>query len=179
MQELPSEQEELQEAARDAESTGALAASANAVVASIVLTDWTTRIAVCRDTRVVDAAVLALGARTLQISSDNRMLAISEDGETFLDAVAKRIRAGDVLDAAMPQLLANLMGETVVNAVSRTRPPQVSMRLLHSEPLSDYYDVRDFVVACKCLESRMATMFFQSLQESLSDRGFNWRIASV
>jgi hypothetical protein len=74
----------------------------------------------------------------------------------------------------MTELLANLMAETVVNAVARKKPPQISMRLLESEPLSQFHDARGFILWRTCSETRMASLFFQSLKESLDDRSLRW-----
>lgn len=147
---------------------------ANQSICNIVLSEWTTLIEVVRDGTAIDSAVVGLGGSTLQIDDRDVVVAISETGETFLDAVAKKIKVGDVLDSQMPLVLANLMAETVVNVVARKRPPQISMRLLDSEPLAEFYDARGFVLARDCNESRMAGLFFEGLKESLQDRSLRW-----
>lgn len=147
---------------------------ANQPICNIVLFEWTTLIEVIRDGLAVDSAVVGLGGSTLRIDDRDLVVAISETGETFLDAVAKKIKVGDVLDSQMPAVLANLMAETVVNVVARKRPPQISMRLLDSEPLAEFYDARGFVLARDCAESRMAGLFFEGLKESLQDRSLRW-----
>jgi ethanolamine utilization protein EutA (predicted chaperonin) len=143
-------------------------------ICNIVLGEWTTLIEICRDGMVVDSAVVGLGGSSLQINNDNVVLAISENGETFLDAVAKKIKAGDQIESQMTELLANLMAETVVNAVARKRPPQISMRLLDSEPLSQFYGASGFILSQTGPETRMSSLFFQSLKESLQDRSLRW-----
>jgi ethanolamine utilization protein EutA (predicted chaperonin) len=143
-------------------------------ICNIVLGEWTTLIEVCRDGVVIDSAVVGLGGSTLQINNDNLVENISETGETFLDAVAKKIKAGDRIDSEMTELLANLMAETVVNAVARKKPPQISMRLLESEPLAEFYDARGFILSRTGPESRMAGLLFESLKESLQDRSLRW-----
>lgn len=141
----------------------------------ITLREWTTDIEIVEDGAVIDVAVMGLGGASLEVAEDDVMLAISDNAETFLDAVAKKIKAGDRLEAHMPGVLANLMAETVVNAVARKKPPQISMRLLDSEPLSRFHDARTFLLLFACPKTRMATMFYQSLQESLADRELAWR----
>jgi ethanolamine utilization protein EutA (predicted chaperonin) len=179
VQELPTEEDENRESVLDAERTGARAASQNGLVASIVLTDWTTRVAICREGQVIDTAVFMLGAKTLQISDDNRMLSISDDGETFIDAVRKKIREGDQVDTETVELLSNLMGETIVQGIARRRFPQISMRLLQGEPLRQFYDVRDFRVARMCSPNRMASLLFKSVQDSLTEREYRCQAVEV
>jgi ethanolamine utilization protein EutA (predicted chaperonin) len=141
----------------------------------ITLREWTTDIEIIADGAVVDAAVMGLGGASLEVAENNVMTAISDNGETFLDAVAKKIKAGDLLEPQMPGLLANLMAETVVNAVARKKPPQISMRLLDSEPLTRFHAARGFLLLFACPKSRMASLFYQSLQESLDDRELAWQ----
>ena len=141
----------------------------------ITLREWTTHIEILADGTVVDSAVVGLGGASLQVAESGEMLAISDNAETFLDAVAKKIKVGDRLQPQMPGLLANLMAETVVNAVARKKPPQISMRLLDSEPLTRFHDARAYLLSFACPKAPMATMFFQSLQESLNDRELAWQ----
>lgn len=139
-------------------------------VCNIVLTNDTIRLAICRKGLVVDTAAFALGSRTFEIAEDNVITAISESGETFLNGVAKNIAVGDVLDPSMPGLLSNLIGETVVNLPVRKRPPQISMRLLCTEPFGHHFGTMSYVLCNLAEPGRMTTLIVQSIQDSLSER---------
>lgn len=157
----------------DAVATGAALDAGDATcICNIVLADHNTRIAICMERRVVDTASLALGAETLVIDSANNMLSISESGETFLDAVAKKISVGYSLEPEMPSLLANLIGETVINLVARKRPPQISMRLLDTEPLVSAYNIDKFIVSNCSKQSRMSDLIFAGICDSILERQY-------
>jgi hypothetical protein len=159
----------------DCVATGALELSRSAgLVCNIVICDWFTRIAMCRNGVVVDTASFDVGGFTLSIDSDNRISAISDSGETFLDATAKKIVVGDLLEEDMPLTLANLLGEVVIQLVARKRAPQLSERMLNTEPLVVRPTIDKFVVSCCARDSRMTQLVRQGIIESIEEREYAW-----
>ena len=106
-----------------------------------------THVAICINGEVVDTACLDLGYECVQLDAALGVIQISDGGETFLDAVAKRIRVGDKVQPEMIELIGELIAETIINLVARKRPPQVSQRLLNTEPLSAHYQVQKCIIS--------------------------------
>lgn len=84
---------------------------------------------------LLDTACLGLGGRFMQLDQAGTVTAISDNGELFLDALAKRIGVGDQPDQEMLELLGNLAAETLVFFFYRKRPAQISERLLVTDSL--------------------------------------------
>ena len=131
-----------------AQAIGAIEATADggATICGIAIDAEVTHLVICRAGQVAESACLDLGYNSV-IRDDNQCITyISEGGETFLDAVAKRIAIGDRLVDEMQELLGELIAETIVNLVHRQKPPQVSLRLLASEPFSCWYHIDEYRV---------------------------------
>ncbi len=141
-------------------------------ICNIVVGDDFTRIAICSDGYVIDTAAFALGGQTLQIDDSGTMLEISESGETFLDALAKKIKTGDQVEEELVERLSNLIGETIINLLVRKRPPQISMRLLESEPLISFHTPYKFLLSSVATPSRMSGLMMNSLKDSIEERDF-------
>jgi ethanolamine utilization protein EutA (predicted chaperonin) len=132
---------------RFSRANGACSQSQNCTICSINVGSLLTHMDICRDGEVIDSACFDLGYDCLQIDSALTVTQISDGGETFLDAVAKRIRVGDKIEPEMIQLLGELIAETIINLVARKKPPQVSQRLLNSEPLAAHYQLQKCIVS--------------------------------
>jgi hypothetical protein len=132
-----------------AKANGACSQSMTGTICSINVGSLLTHVAICQGGQVVDTACLDLGCDCLLLNERLTVTQISEGGETFLDAVAKRIRVGDTLTTDTIELLGQLVAETIVNLVCRKKPPQVSQRLLNtdSELLRSHYSLQKCVLS--------------------------------
>lgn len=144
---------------------------------AIVVSDYTIRVAVSQNGHVVDTAVFEIGARTFELDSERKLIAITDPGETFLNALAKDISVGDTVEEDTPELLGNLIAETVVNLLVRRLPPQISMRMLEGEPLCRLYPIERFLLCSIACENEMQKFICNGLQESLAERNRVWQRA--
>ncbi len=147
------------------------------LICNVVVGDDITRIAICSGGFVIDTAAFALGGQTLQVGDTGTMTEISESGETFLDAVAKKIKRGDHVEEELIDTLSNLIGETIVNLLVRKRPPQISMRLLDTEPLVSFHTPCKFLLSSVATPSRMSRLIVESIKDSIEERDFVCRSA--
>jgi hypothetical protein len=136
-----------------AEASGTRAASMRRTVCSITVGSEKTFVAICSHGSVIDTAALDLGSESLRFSGDPATTIglivsyISDGGETFLDAVAKRIKIGDRIEERMIELIGELIAETFINLTHRAKPPQVSQRLLSTEPLYQHHNIDEYWIS--------------------------------
>jgi ethanolamine utilization protein EutA (predicted chaperonin) len=175
-----------------AEVTGARQASANGTICSINVGPLYTNVSICRHGSILDTACLELGWDCLSFDESGRLLAVSDGAETFLDAVAKRLRVGDSVEQFMYDLIGELIAETIVNLVYRPRPPQVSQRLLCTEPFFKHHKFDELWLSgelCELLNSdakvaaengarqqNLAPSLAAGLKGSLDDRHITRRL---
>ncbi|HEY9789847.1 MAG TPA: ethanolamine ammonia-lyase reactivating factor EutA [Candidatus Obscuribacterales bacterium] len=169
---------------RFAQDNGACLQSQKRTICSINVGKLLTHVAICVNGQVVDTACLDLGYDCLQLDADLIVTEISEGGETFLDAVAKRIRVGDRVEPAMIELIGELIAETIINLVVRKKPPQVSQRLLNTEPLSAHYQVQRCIISGLPSGADTGAIGLRStlpagLQGGLRERNIDFEIAQL
>jgi ethanolamine utilization protein EutA len=104
----------------------------------------TANIAVYAAGELMDTACVGIGGRFMRLGADRTVLSISESGEVFLDGVARAIRTGDSPTEAELEHLGRLLAEAILRCVLPGRPPQISRRLLVTEPLSAEYAVDEY-----------------------------------
>src|SRR5262249_46580325 len=95
----------------------------------------TTNIAIHMNGELLDTACVGIGGRFMRVSPDREVLAISDSGELFLDGVAKVVRKGDRLTEENLEQFGELLAEAILRCVLPGRPPQLSQRLLTTDPL--------------------------------------------
>jgi hypothetical protein len=140
-------------AAWSAFASGALAASrAGVTVCNITMRDTITDVAVCHGGEVIDTASLSIGPKCMRFTPELVITEVTENGETFLDAVAKKIKAADLVDESMVNLISALLGEAVANLICRKKAPQVTQRLLSSDPLKHDYEIDKIFLAGTIVE---------------------------
>jgi ethanolamine utilization protein EutA (predicted chaperonin) len=176
--------------AQYAESAGALEESGKdgATICSITLGSLHTHVAVCRAGATIDSACLDLGYDCIRLDGDGKVSYLSDGGETFLNAVAKNIRLSDTVTEEQLALLAELVAETIVNLVCRRRPPQVSQRLLCTEPLSQFHAISEYWLSGLPTEdsmghqattgSNLGAPLAQGLVCALAERGLKYKIVA-
>lgn len=137
------------QAAWAARATGALAKSLaeKGTICSITMRELITDVAICFGGEVIDTASMAIGPRLMSFTPELVVTSISDSGETFLDAVAKKIEAADLVEETMVNLVAALIGEAVANLICRKKAPQVTQRLLSSDPLKQDYTIDQILLS--------------------------------
>ena len=129
-----------------ARGSGAVEASRlrQCTVCNVDVGGGTTNIAVFSRGELIDTACLGIGGRFLQLTAEGRLRSLTESGELFLDAVAKLIKPGEEIPSEQRQHLGDLLAEAIVQYLIAVRPPQVSQRLLITEPLRRDYSIDEF-----------------------------------
>lgn len=141
----------------------------------------TTNLAVIQNGVVIDTACIGIGGRCLQLSGDRKLLKMTDAGETFLDAVNRTVPLGDYIDENELCHLGNLLAECIVQYLVSPIAPQVTQRLLTTDPLSFDYSIDRFCfsggVASLMRESQgnlpfgdMGAYLAEGLVESLRER---------
>lgn len=125
-------------------------------ICNITVSKQFTYFTVYKSGLILDTAALALGLETLCLDENLTVTSVSDEGETFLDAIAKKIHLGSNLDSDMLCLIGALLSETAVQLVHRKKAPQVAMRSLCTETLHQDYDVEAIV-----LGGQVAKLVFQ------------------
>lgn len=131
-----------------ARGSGACRASAErgTTICNIDVGGGTANLAVISAGRFVDSACLGIGGRFLKFDAEHNLEAITDSGETFLDAVAKSdlLAKGKRPDPELLCLLGNLLAEVIAHAAANPQPPQITQRLLVSEPLRHDYKIDEY-----------------------------------
>lgn len=106
----------------------------------------TTNIAVFFAGKLIDTACVGIGGRCIKFDNNERVVALTESGETFFDAVAKLryIEIGEKLSEENLELFGALLAEAILHAVLSNDPPQVSQRLLLTDALTQNYHIDEF-----------------------------------
>lgn len=126
--------------------TGARCRTEERTICSITMNDTHTDVAICCAGEVIDTASLGIGPRCISFDKHLTITDISDTGETFLDAVAKKIKAADLVDETVISLISALIGEAVANLICRKKAPQVTQRLLNSDTLKQDYVIDDIIL---------------------------------
>ena len=126
--------------------SGAAVASAQrqSTICNIDIGGGTTNYAVFSNGEVIDTACIAIGGRCMQFSGNGQLLALTDSGELFLDAVAKNIPIGSLPQIDQLRHLGNLIAESLVQFLLAPKLPQVSQRLLSTERLRRDYQIDEY-----------------------------------
>jgi ethanolamine utilization protein EutA len=129
-----------------ARGSGAAVASAQRqrTICNIDIGGGTTNYAVFSNGQVIDSACIAIGGRCMQFNESGQLLSLTDSGELFLDAVAKNIPIGSAPDINQLRHLGNLIAESLVQFIVAPKLPQVSQRLLSTEPLRRNYHIDEY-----------------------------------
>lgn len=178
--------------AQIAEAAGALEQSrlCDATICSIAVGSLYTHVAICKQGKAVDTACLELGFDCMLLDADRKVSSLSEGAQTFLDAVAKNIKLADIVDDRQISLLGELIAETIVNLVCRKRPPQVSQRLLCTEPLQEFHIIDEFWLSGLTDDGRhdgsvaaqaanLSASLAAGLLGALKERQLRYRVVSI
>jgi ethanolamine utilization protein EutA (predicted chaperonin) len=169
-----------------ASGDGAINRAGTDAVCAIAVSPLKTYVCIFADGQLAETACFDLGWNALRCR-DGTIIEISEGMETFLDAVAKRLFVGSVLDQHMHELLGELMAETVVNLFARKRPPQVTQRLLSTEPFSNFHAIGTCLISEFPPEALATTggvycmgqPFRNGLMGSLADRSIECKLIEL
>lgn len=123
-----------------------------ATVCGITMADTSTDVVVCHAGEIIDTAAMGIGPLCIKFTQALEITEISDSGETFLDAVAKKIKAADLVEETMVTLISALIGEALANLICRKKAPQVTQRLLNSDPLKHDYQIDEIVLSGRILE---------------------------
>ncbi len=120
-----------------AHGSGAVAASIRerATVMNIDIGGGTSKIAVCRDGRVVDRTALDVGARLVCLDEGGRVVRIEPAGARFAAALGIDARVGEPLAPAAQRALAEAMADRLFEAVAGRAPEIAGTPLLRLDPL--------------------------------------------
>ncbi len=126
--------------------SGAAEASAagGRTICNIDVGGGTANFAVFADGQPVDAAALSVGGRCLRLDRDRRLVAVTGSGELLLDALGKDVPLGLPVDEEMLELIGHLLAESIIQYPLGRRPPQVSERLLVTDPLKRVCRIDEF-----------------------------------
>ncbi len=148
----------------------------------------TTNIAIHSNGELLDTACIGIGGRFMRVSADRVVLAISDSGELFLDGVAKVVRTGDRLPDEKLAQFGELLAEAILRCVLPGRPPQLSQRLLTTEPIRSDLAVDEYWFSGGVAElmksppvdllafGDMGAHLANGLIESLTDKGVSYQI---
>lgn len=129
-----------------ARGSGAAVASGQRqrTICNIDIGGGTTNYAIFSNGQVIDTACIAIGGRCIQFTEDGKLHALTDSGELFLDAVAKNMPIGSVPDINQLRHLGNLIAEALIQFLVAPKLPQVSQRLLSTEPLRRDYKIDEY-----------------------------------
>ncbi len=113
-------------------------------ICNIDIGGGTTNVAVFANGELLDTSCLALGGRCLQLSQEGKLLAVSESGEIFLDAIASPATIGACMEPEFLEHLGNLLSETIVSFFQERKPCQIASRLLSTDALRQDYVVDEY-----------------------------------
>ncbi|MBX9686489.1 MAG: ethanolamine ammonia-lyase reactivating factor EutA [Candidatus Obscuribacterales bacterium] len=115
-------------------------------ICNIDIGGGTSNFSVFSDGKLIDSACLSIGGRCIQFDEENKLCALSESGETFLDGVAKLnlFRQGEIISEDQLELVSALLAEIILHTASSSSPPQIVQRLLQSEALSQNYKIDEY-----------------------------------
>ena len=151
----------------------------------------TTNLAVFASGELLDAACIGIGGRFLMLSQDRHVISITESGELFMDAIAKRTIRGEQVSHDRLKHYGQLLGEALIQATISHRPPQIARRLYITEPLNHEYSIDEYWFSGGVAEFMQAPpkdpLMFQDmgaylasgLVESLSAKGVAYTIAPL
>jgi hypothetical protein len=141
-------------------------------ICSAVVGSFAVEAAILSAGTIVSEAKLGVGFATMRLDEKGAVIEISEDGETFLDALAKRISRGDILSTETQKQIASLMAETIVHFLADRKPVQIVARLLIGEPLSHSRSIDEYWISgldnCAWLADEIAASF--------QERGIAYRL---
>jgi ethanolamine utilization protein EutA len=115
-----------------------------ATICNIDVGGGTANIAVFAAGELLDTACLSVGARFLRLSADGCLVGVSDSGELFLDATAKKLPVGSPVSEEVLELIGHQLGEVIVQYILHAPPPQISERLLVSDSLHRKYKIDQF-----------------------------------
>ncbi len=120
-----------------AHGAGAVAASIRerATVMNVDIGGGTSKIAVCRDGRVVDRTALDVGARLVCLDGEGRVARIEPAGARFAEAVGVDVAVGRHLAEGAAERLADAMADRLFQAMAGRAPEAAGAALLRLEPL--------------------------------------------
>lgn len=115
-------------------------------VCNIDVGGGTTNVAVIAMGNVVDTACIGIGGRCVRFDDEGRVAGLTESGEMFFDATAKLqyMKMREKLSHEFLELIGNLLGEAITQAVIAKNPPQVSQRLFSTDSLSHNYIIDEY-----------------------------------
>jgi len=140
--------------------SGAAQAAADSLqtICNVDIGGGTTNAAVFSGPRLLDTASLNLGGRCLQFGEDGTLIALSESGQIFLDAIAItdtealadtspsaiQLELGERIDLEVMQRIGKSLGETIVNFIADKPAPPAVQQLLGTEALRHDYHIDEY-----------------------------------
>ena len=121
-----------------AHGSGAVARSIRdrATVMNVDVGGGTSKIAICRDGRVVDLTALDVGARLVCLDAHNRIVRVEDAGRRFGAELGIDLAAGRELAPHEARALASAMADRLFEAMNGAAPTSGGSPLLRLEPLS-------------------------------------------
>ena len=116
-------------------------------ICNIDIGGGTSNAAVYSNGQLLDTACLGIGGRCLQLKANGEVLSITESGETFFDAIAKKVAVGDVLSSELLHHYGLLIAQTIFRFFYTAKPPQVTQRLLITDKLKHDYKIDEYWIS--------------------------------
>jgi ethanolamine utilization protein EutA len=119
--------------------SGAVARSIrdNATVMNVDVGGGTSKIAICRDGRVVDLTAIDVGARLVCLDGDGKIVRIEEAGRRFAADLGIEIELGRELAPEAARALAQRMTDKLFEAMAGGEPFAAGAGVLRLDPLTD------------------------------------------
>ena len=95
----------------------------------------TSKIAVCADGKVIDAAALDVGARLLGLGPDGKILRVEEAGRRYAAELGLDVALGGMLTLEQGRAIASLMADRLFEAMEGGAPTVQGISLMRTDPL--------------------------------------------
>ena len=121
-----------------AHGAGAVAASIRegATVMNVDIGGGTSKIAICRDGRVIDRTALDVGARLICLDADGRIQRIEPAGARFAAALGIGLTIGETLPPDARQAIAEVMADRLFEAMAGRTSEAAGTPLLRLDPIA-------------------------------------------